>query len=460
MSSAGQDHQTAVTLYRQGRRSDALRLCQEILRAKPGHWPSLLVMGQIHLDQGRPQMALPCLIRAAQSGAAPALSAVSRALEAAGRPAEAERMARAAICAAPHRAEWWFNLGNLLQIRHCPDEADRAYRRALAIAPNMIPAHFNRATALLRAGRMAEAWPEYEWRWRRPGAPQHFHTAAPQWRGDPYDGHTLLVHSEQGLGDAIQFARFLPTVAALAGASGRLVVECPPPLLRLFRGSFPTMTFVPKGRGKVDPTPVPPFDRQAALASLPGILGVTLETVPAAVPYMRVPENGPTPPFDLGEGPSIGVIWAGSSNFKGRDLPLTDLLQALTIPGARCVSLQVGPHAETLRTLPAEQRAGVLDAGAWIEVEGSDFAATAAVMQRLDLMVSVDTATAHLAGALGRPLLVVLPHLPDWRWMLGRADSPWYPTATLIRQQEPGDWSSVLDQVRAAVDDLVRRGSL
>lgn len=445
------EFETALTSYREGQLRVAVDRCLAILRTHPDHCPSLLLIGQATLDRGRPRRALPWLVQAARSRAPAALSALARALEALGRHGDAERMARAAVAGAPERAEWWFNLGNLLQRRHRLDDAERVYARALRLAPDMVEGHFNRGTALLRAGRLAEGWREYEWRWKRPGAPQHFHTAAPTWDGGSFDGRTLLVHSEQGLGDVMQFCRFLPEVAARAGGTGRLVVECPPPLMGLLRASFPGLVFTPKGREGDNPTPRPPFQVQAALASLPGILGVTLETVPAPVPYLAVPEGTTVPALPDGEGRTIGLVWGSSPTFKGRDAPLPDLLRALAVPGVRLVSLQVGPHAQALRALPEDARVGVIDAGAWIEAAGSDFAVTAALMQRLDLIVSVDTATAHLAGGLGRPLLLALPHLPDWRWMLGREDSPWYPTARLIRQQAPGAWGEVLARLRDAV---------
>ncbi len=454
MSNPNSGFQTALHLYRLGRRRDAKVQCRAILARQPDHWPALYLVGLIHLDAKRPDRALPALARAARSGAGPALTAMARALGALGRPEAALRAAQAAVATEPGHAAYLFNLGNLLQAQTRLDDAERAYRRAQHLRPALVDAHFNRATALLRAGRLPEGWAEYEWRWRRPGAPLHFMSEAPAWDGDSLAGRTLLLHSEQGLGDVLQFCRYLPEAERRAGSDGRIIVESPGPLLRLLRASFPTLTFVRKGRGKVDPTPTPPFQTQAALASLPGVVGTTLETIPARVPYLTVPappaSAAPLP--EIGPGPSVGLVWGSSATNPARDVPLRDLVRALRLPGVTLVSLQVGPHADALGASSEAAAAGVVDGGAWISAEdGADFTPTAALMHRLSLIVSVDTAPAHLAGALGLPLVILLPHLADWRWLVHRSDSPWYPTAHLIRQHAPGDWSQALDDLRAHV---------
>lgn len=434
----------ALALYRRNRKDTAARLCGEILRDDPAHWRAAHLLGVIRLEAGAPGEALPHLRQAAESGAAPALAALGSALRALGRAAEAEAAARAACAADPARPEYPFNLGNILGDRGDLEGAAAAFRQALALAPDMVAAHFNLASVLLKAGHFAEGFAEYEWRWRRPGSPQHFHTAAPGWDGAPYPGRTLLVHAEQGLGDVINFARHLPETAR---RGGRLVVEAPQPLLRLLQSSFPDIEMVAKAAD--GPTPVPPFDLQAALPSLPGILGVRVDGIPAAVPYLRPAPGTPDPLADLGEGAGgglrVGLVWGSSANDPSRDLPLAGLAAALDLPGVTPVSLQVGPHAAALATTP--EAAGILDGGARL----GDFHDTAAAMNGLDLIVSVDTAAAHLAGALGRPLLLLLPHLAGWRWLIGRDDSPWYPTTRLLRQPAPGDWGAVLAAVRAHV---------
>jgi Flp pilus assembly protein TadD len=424
---ADQEFERAVGLYRAGRYASAAQICVGIVSVAPGHPGACTLLGVMALEQGRPAAAMPYLIRAAQAGEVKALAALATAWRALGRPDLAAAAARDAAAAAPQVAEYHYNLGNALA--DCGDAAgaESAYRAALERDPGLVNAHWNLALLLLRLGRYAEAWPEYEWRWRRPGAPLHYHAHVPAWDGSGFAGRTLLLHTEQGLGDAMQFGRYIPLVQA---RGGRVVLECPRPLLRLFAASFPDLELVERDQ------PVPPFDLQAALPSLPGLFATTVETVPAPIPYLRSPARQPAA-TDGGE-LRVGLTWSCSAPSSGRDVPAAALAPLLGLPGVRVHALQLGPAAGQLAGLPGAER--VIDLAPRI----SDFADTAALVAELDLMISVDTSVVHLAGGMGRPVWVMLPHRADWRWLEERGDSPWYPTARLFRQPAPGDWESVV----------------
>lgn len=412
----------ALALYRGGRASAAARLCRSLAISRPDDWRPLHLLGVVALERGHPAMALRFLIPAARSGAAAAHASLAVAYRTLHRPAEALAEIAAAAAAAPEVAEYRFNLGNVLQDLHDFDGAAAAYRAAIEQSPDMVAAHWNLGLALLRAGRYAEGWPEYEWRWRRFGTPLHYRSH-PAWTGEDFAGRTLLLYTEQGFGDAIQFSRYLPWVA---GRGGRIVLECPQALARLFAAGFPDIEVIVKG------TAPPPFDLQAALPSLPGIARTTLRDVPSAVPYLAVPADGPRLPAPEG-GRTVGLVWASSQTDSPRNIPFAQLAPLLALPGVRFYSLQIGPAAA------AAKGAALADLSPLI----GDFADTAALLAQLDLVISVDTAVVHLAGALARPVWVVLPHLADWRWLSRRADSPWYPTATLFRQAVPGCWDGM-----------------
>jgi tetratricopeptide (TPR) repeat protein len=343
-------------------------------------------------------------------------------------------------------------LGNLLRAAGRVEEAIGCYRRALALAPDYPDAHFNLGMALLALGEFALGWPEYEWRWQTPqmlAALRRF--PQPQWRGEAAPGQRLLIHAEQGLGDTLQFCRF----ASLAAELGlRVVLEVPRPLVRLCASLSGVEAIVAAGE------PLPAFDLHCPMASLPLLLGTRLGTIPAAVPYLaadaaavaawraRLAELA-------GDGLRVGLVWAGNPSLdrparaamdRRRSLGGDRLAGVLGVPGVRFVSLQKdGP-----RLPPASPVIDMMPAMA-------DFADTAALVAGLDLVIAVDTAVAHLAGALGRPVWMLDRFDPDWRWMMGRRDSPWYPTLRIYRQPRPGDWESVLAEVVRDLGGLASR---
>ena len=377
------------------------------------------------------------------------LNAMAAALEQCCDFVRAEEFARRALRLQPDSKDALNNLGNALMGQIRLGEAVQAFDRALALKPDDASIRYNRSLALLGGGDFLRGWAEYEWRWKRPGAPaKQPDFTQPAWDGGDIRGRTILLYAEQGLGDAIHFIRYVPL---LAGRGARVVLVCPPSLHSLVRHV--------EGLGQLLGwrEPLPPFDTHAALLSLPHLFETTLENLPAKVPYLPTP---PPDPFPLSAGPAgalkVGLVWAGGEDYRKnriRSAPLELFLPLLRLPGIRFFSLQCGPRSAELRNLPADIQ--IEDLGSRLR----DFADTAAAMGQLDLVISVCTSTLHLAGALGRPVWGVLAFAPCWRWMLGRSDSPWYPTMKLFRQPKPGDWPGVIAQIEAALRDPTQRQS-
>jgi tetratricopeptide (TPR) repeat protein len=324
------------------------------------------------------------------------------------------------------------NRGNALRYLGRPQEALASFDRAIALAPELADAHWNKALAYLAQGDFERGWSGYEWRWKRGvEIPRDF--KQPQWRGGDLGGKTILLHAEQGFGDSIQMLRYLPLVAARAG---RIVLELPDALIPLVAATD-NLTVLARG------APLPPFDLHCPLMSLPLAFSTRLDTVPAPVPYLHAPPERLTAwQARLAEAPRprVGLVWSGKPSHKNdhnRSIPLARLAPLLSVAGVRFVSLQRDYRDADLP---------FLSAAPIMRLDGAlhDFADTAAAISHLDLVIAVDTAVAHLAGALGKPVWVVLSHIQDWRWLTGREDSPWYPTARLFRQSQAGDWDDVI----------------
>ncbi len=337
------------------------------------------------------------------------------------------------------------NQGNALKDQGRLDEAIACYRRALRHWPDYPELHYNLSLALLVQGNFAEGWPEYEWRWRwHPELVRPFRQ--PPWDGTPLDGRTILLYAEQGLGDTIQFLRY---AALVKERGGTVVLECQEVLLALAATCPGIDRLVAAG------SELPAFDTHAPLLSLPRIFRTTLETVPARVPYLSA-DPGPVERWREAlaavEGFKIGIAWQGNPgnpNDQRRSIPLTGFEPLARLEGVRLLSLQKGRGAQQLAELAG--RFPVTDLADRQPGDIDPFVNTAAVMKNLDLVVTVDTAVAHLAGALGVPVWVLLPHVPDWRWLLEREESPWYPTMRLFRQKEAGNWAEVFGRVARLV---------
>ncbi len=396
-----------------------------------------------HLEADRPAEAVAAARRVleARPDHGGARVVLGLALTKLGRADDAIEAFETAIGAGHASAEAYNGLGKARYDRLALDAAIAAFDAAIAIEPRWPVAHYHRGMALLLAGRFEEGWPEYEWRLNIPDF-GHRHFNAPRWDGAPLAGRTLLVICEQGYGDVFQAARYLPL---LRDAGGRVVFECPGDLAGLLAPLVPAADLVPlTGRAPPDA----PFDVYAALLSLPGCLGTTAETIPAAAPYLAA-DPALCAPFEdalAGPGFKVGLVWAGSPRHpddRQRTTRLRDFAPLGGVAGVRLFGLQVGAAA-----------AEAPPPGLAVEALGprlASFGATAAVIDRLDLVVTVDTAVAHLAGALAKPVWTLLPFAPDWRWLTGRDDSPWYPTMRLFRQQTPGDWAGVMARVAEAL---------
>ncbi len=325
------------------------------------------------------------------------------------------------------------------------DAALRHYEQALLLQADHPHARFNRAMQLLRRGRYRDGWVEYEWRWRS-GQLTWPEIPRPRWDGGPLDGRAVLVHTEQGVGDVLMFLRFLPRVRTDLG--GRLVFACQKALQPLLR----TLPWVDHWFPIDEPAPIN-FDAYLPLLSLPGVLGVEGRDIPHPVPYVT-PDAALVdrwrPRIEALSGFKVGVCWQGSPTFKGdqyRSIPLGHYAPLAAVPGVTLVSLQKGAGVEQI-----EPNKYAVPLAAFPDLDAAaPFVDTAAVMQHVDLVVTSDTAIAHLAGALGRPVWVAVGTDCDWRWGLDRPDSPWYPTMRLFRQKSFGDWPGVFADMAAAL---------
>ena len=338
---------------------------------------------------------------------------------------------RAATAAAPSNADAWVNLGYALERRRELVEARAAYDSALMIEPGHFHARFNRSMVLLALGEYEAGWRDYESRWQASGYPRPAYPQ-PEWDGPRAEGQTVLLYTEQGYGDAIQFARYATLVA---GRGARVVLRCPRELQGVLRGvAGVSQVIAPEERVS--------FDRHASLLSLPMIFGTRPDTIPAATPYVHSdPERVRTwaGRMETGRnGMKVGLVWASQSqmpNVELKSMRLEDLAPLRQAAGARFFGLQMGEAGKATATAPFP----LVDLAPGIR----DFADTAAILANLDLVISVDTAAAHLAGALGRPAWTMLQFAPDWRWYPDSRTSRWYPGMRLYRQPRPGDWASV-----------------
>ena len=314
---------------------------------------------------------------------------------------------------------------------------------ALALDPDHLNARFGRARANFLAGRYAAAWPDYRRR-RLHAAWRGMRVTGRAWEGQDLDGQSLLLHGEQGLGDVIQFARYAPL---LAQRGARVVLYCPPRLAGLLRRLPAVAEVVPGDR------PCPPADWICSLLDAPAVLGADPGAPPDACPYLPL-HTRPRPLLPPARQFRIGIVWAGNpanGQDRQRSCGLEAFAPLLELPGVEWVSFQVGPGAEELRA--SGWRRLIREAGDAV----TPFEAAADALAEVDLVITVDTAMAHLAGALGRPVWTLLAFAPDWRWRLGRVDTPWYPTMRLFRQPAPNDWAGVFREVRRALAARLRR---
>jgi tetratricopeptide (TPR) repeat protein len=395
----------------------------------------------------RPEEAAPCFQEALrlEPGYAQAHNNLGNALQAQGMLEEAVACYRHALHHKPDYAGAYDHLGLVLQALGRLEEAVNCHDQAIRLAPGFAEPHLHRAMAWMQMGDFTRGWNEYEWRSRcRASGIRSFNQ--PVWSGDSLEGRTILLHTEQGLGDAIQFIRYARLVK-LRG--GRVIVACQQPLVRLIVSCSGVDGVVEDG------APLPEFDCHAPLLSLPRIFETTLETVPAEIPYLaadRVSVNQWSIELKPVNGFKIGVAWQGSREHKKdrqRSFRLAELEPLARVPDVRLFSLQKGFGAEQLR----DGSCGfpIVDLGSGL----GDLRDTAAAITALDLVITTDTSLAHLAGALGATVWVALPVAADWRWLIGRDDSPWYSTMRLFRQARWGDWTELFKRMAGQLDTVL-----
>lgn len=347
-----------------------------------------------------------------------------------------------ALSLKPNYAEALSNYGAVLREMGRPEDAISYFRRALALVPNLAMAHKNLGLTLLQIGDFAEGWRGYDWRWVADKIPPRAYPK-PLWQGEPLAGKTLLLYAEQGLGDAIQFSRFVPILAA---QGARVILEVHPQLVALMRTLPGVADVVPLFKAPEA------FDQFMALMSVPRVLGMTPQTIPSPIPYLSAdPARVAMWRDRIGtHGVKIGIVWQGnveSPSLARRSASLASFAPLSKIDGVRLISLQKPPKNGAID--PNLASLGVETLGPDFDAGPDAFLDTAAVMQNLDLVVTIDTSVAHLAGALGRPVWIALKRVSDWRWQTEGMESPWYPTARLYRQHEAGIWDDVFDHIAA-----------
>jgi tetratricopeptide (TPR) repeat protein len=438
-------YQHANVLLSLDRPRDALAEFQAVLARAPHHVEAHINSGLAHAALGMIEASLADFDAALLLLPSHPIAHFNRgvALLQLGRYAEAIAANDRALAAAPDHLGAWLNRGRAASQLRRFDEAIASYDEVLARRKDDANAHFNRSLALLTLGRYRSGFEAYEWRWRRTGMPRPKSRGRPLWLGEyPLRRKIVLLHAEQGLGDTIQFARYVPLVAA-GGAT--VVLEVQPELKSLMSSLDGAAKVLARGEA------LPSFDVHCPLGSLPLATKTERETVPAAIPYLsadpaRIAQWSAR--IEALKRPRIAIAWSGNpthDNDRNRSIAFERLAPLLALPGS-FVSVQRDVRDAEAMQLAGEKR--VTHVGGAL----ADFSDTAAVLALCDLVISADTAPAHLAGALGRQLWVLVPFAPDWRWTLDGDTTPWYPTARLFRQTTLGDWDAVIARVAEALE--------
>lgn len=458
----------ALVYQEQEKLKEAADLLRAVLAKNPGYADAYLNLGTVLHQQGKYEDAIECFRKAQAFKPECAKAYINmaavlkdqRQLEAA---AEAARMG---IQRMPDSPEAHLSLGTILHDQGNFPAATESYLRAISLRPDYVEAlsdlgsvlllqgdrtglqyleqalllrpdypaaHWNLASALLRLGEYAAAWPEHEWRWKWKmfaSSQRNFHQ--PQWHGEPLHGETILLHAEQGLGDTLQFVRYASLVAE---RGGRVILEVQPPLQALLSNLSEIDQVISRGDS------LPEFQWHCPLMSLPLAFATTLDTIPSSCPYIEIPQGQVDEKTGTGEF-RVGLVWTGNPGHRSdllRTIPGEKLTPLAALHGIKFIALQQDlsspQKAEISTILPMK----------WYDFQ--DFSETAKVVANLDLVISVDTSVAHLAGAMGKPVWILLAQAADWRWLTNRNDSPWYPSARLFRQDTPGDWEGVIARI-------------
>jgi len=434
-------------LRQHGERTEAIASYRQALQLDPNDVDALKDLGLAHKDQGELDEAAMCFRQALRSSPnqEDVHNNLGNVLKNLGRLDEAVACFREALRLKPGYASAYNNLGVALALQGQMEEAGACFRQAVLLEPQFASARFNSSLLWILRGDFQRAWSDYEYRWENNGLVRR-HEDRPRWDGSPLQGKTILVYAELGLGDTIWFIRYAPLVKQRGGT---VLFECQPALRDLLEGVAGVDRLLVEGE------PLPAYDVQTALLSLPGLLETRLETIPAQIPYLRARSERvehwrkELEPLD---GFKVGIVWQGSPTYRGdrqRSIPLRHYAPLARVKGVRLVSLQKGPGANQLRTLA--EPFPVLDLGPQLET----FSETAAVLKNLDLLISSCTSVPHLAGALGVPVWLALSLPADCRWLLDREDSPWYPYHRLFRQSRWGDWGGVFERIAIELHSLI-----
>ncbi|WP_244816640.1 tetratricopeptide repeat protein [Caballeronia sp. Lep1P3] len=463
----------ALVLIDLRRNAAAISCIQSFLTFRPEHADAYHLLGMLHKAEGHWLESEKALENATRYQPDSALKcyALGDVLRLQGRLREAEVVLRKAISLDSKLYRSHQALGLVLAASNRMDEAEALVRRALEYKPGNPPAQLLLALILLKQGRYQEGWRFYESRYIESNewdienfefpyaAPRNI--PIPKWNGESLANKSLVIAPEQGLGDAIQFVRFMPRLKSL-GVS-RLAVVCDSALVRLFQ----TVDGIDEVIDAREPSRAIGYDVWCYMMSVPYHLGITLANIPSAVPYLRLPAslteqwNATLSRQTLDGRMKVGIVWAGAENLGNvrpgrvptggnhqRSMRLHDLIDVLKVSGVVFVSLQMGAPRQQLQDIPPELRPmDMMDSV-------RDFADTAAIVQKLNMVITVDTSVAHVAGALGKPVWILSRFDSDWRWLMNREDSPWYPSARVFRQTRPDDWSDVVQRTVRALSDV------
>jgi Flp pilus assembly protein TadD len=439
----------AGTHHGAGRFVEALHLYLLALELAPGEPGTLLDIGACLHDLGRFEEALFAYgeALAVNPRYAPGYNNRGNAYLELGRYEDSARDYLKALELMPEHPELYVALATSLQALGRHDDAKLCCEKALQLNPDLAEAHWNLALVLLLEGDYDRGWREFEWRWRKKGFTSwQRQFDRPLWDGSPLSGRTILLHAEQGFGDALQFARYLPLVAA---RGGEVIVECHRELVSLFARIEGVRVALPFG------SVLPPFEVHAPFMSLPRLFGTSLDTIPGRVPYLAAePERAEIWRQRLAQhqGLKVGVVWAGNAtqkNDRERSLPFAALDPLWSVP-VHFFSLQIGEANRAFGQSAASNRHDLTR-------HIKDFDDTAAFIAGLDLVVCVCTSVAHLAAGMGKPVFLMVAQAADWRWLKERADSPWYPSLQIFRQKRRGDWLGVVHTVKRHLEEITRQ---
>jgi tetratricopeptide (TPR) repeat protein len=436
--------------HQRGRLAQALDYLRRAVAKLPTLPEAHYCLGLVHLDLGACNEAARCFQQAVclNPRYSHGWNDLGNALKELGQLEDAIESFRKAVLESPSEPKFHNNLATALMDAGRLDAAQMTFETALQLEPSSAVVRWNRSLLTLLRGNYDQGWQEYEWRWRTGKFAVRSFTQ-PQWNGESLNGRTILLHCEQGYGDTIQFIRF---GIVLKGLGARVVVLSPQQLMPLLASCSGVDELVGEGE------PLPNFDFHLPLMSVARVLKTTVHSIPNEVPYLSpdpdLVRNWRTKLENIA-GFRIGINWEGRGArgaSRKRDIPLEHFSALAKLPGVRLISLQKGKATDALTN---KDRPAVVDFSADLDQDRGAFMDTAAIMANLDLIVSSDTSVPHLAGALAVPVWLALPYVPDWRWLLERTDSPWYPTMRLFRQKQPGDWAGVFAEIQLALAELL-----